>query len=422
MAQPEKQPSEQVVDKQPAPAADAVDAATKDISIESIGWLFIQKYYSSYTTDIGKLFGFYDANAAISHECLPSETTEVEGRKQKTVHVANGSDAVKAFFEAQSAEQEKNKIIVESATFQNSIDDSILIVVSGCWKAGASPLWLFVQTFVLKAKGKTVYDVVNDVLKFFDLSEDYKQTVVVKNTVEPVDTGISTPPASEPSVAESPKSEPAEEQPAKAEEEIPAEETPVPAASEEKKEAKPAVAASSPAVAAAVAATESTEAPKPAVPAQKPTWATLAAIEPKKAPKVASLATPATSTATTAPVAARKAVSPSQAAPGTFNTNSKYKKEEWFTIYIKNVEVEEDELKAALTKNFGEIKFFKRSNKTALCDFRNREDQQKALEAKEIVVRNNVILLEPRVHKTYYQKPDNKKDKKQVKKNGLKKN
>ncbi|KAM9887047.1 hypothetical protein OXX79_013875, partial [Metschnikowia pulcherrima] len=128
--------------------------------------------------------------------------------------------------------------------------------------------------------------------------------------------------------------------------------------------------------------------------------------------------------AVSAPVsAAKKTASPSQA-PAQAAPNGKFKKEEWYPIYIKNVDVEEDELKAAIIKQFGDIKYFKKTNKTALCDFKSKDDQQRALETRELVIRSNVILLEPRIHKVFNGKPDAKKDKKPFKKNnnGFKKN
>ncbi|GEQ71096.1 hypothetical protein JCM33374_g4777 [Metschnikowia sp. JCM 33374] len=461
-----------------APAAAPVQQTT-ELSIESIGWLFLQKYYGSYTADLSKLYGFYDAQAAISHENFPSESThdndtEDAGKHNtKTVHVAHGSEAVRAFYEghaaAASSSAAKNKIVVENATFQKSVADSILIVVSGSWKRGSSHLWQFVQTFVLRAKGKTVYDIANDVLKFIDLAEEYKETSIKVNVVEE-----KPAPKAEASAAPSNGEKPSEnvelsaENPEKSESvpdaapEVAAEPKPVvpeaaPKATEEPEaivDAEPSKEeivvvpeaneeAQAPKTDAASTETEETPAASeseksseqekpaapaaPAAPAVKPTWANLAAIGPKTAPKNGAVAAPIATKVAASPAAVpalvtKKAPSPAQPAPQA-TANGKYKKEEWYPIYIKNVDVEEEELKAALVKQFGEIKFFKKTNKTALCDFRSKEDQQRALETREMVIKTNVILLEPRIHKTFNNaKPDAKKDKKHLKKNGFKKN
>lgn len=429
-------------------AAAGVEKQDEVLSIESIGWLFIQKYYSSYTSDITKLFAFYDKDASLLHDEFPVSNAGADAADStgaatgtKTVNLASGTEAIKKHFAAQSLVTETNKIVVERADFQKSVNDSILIVVCGSWKRGGSQLLQFVQTFVLKAKDKTVYDVCNDLLKFLDFSEHFREQEV--RTVEANGNGVvenvenveeekveevpekveekvegEKPEEVAPEVAEA-KAENPEEKSVKVEAEtvgtaevaekvdiIETESSPEPDAEEPEKSANP----------------ESDQQPradeKPAfalAPVVKPTWANLAAIEPK-APKGT------TQPPKTPQVASKKSTPPVQPPQTAAPTNGKFKKEEWYPIYIRNIEIDDDDLKSALVKQFGDIKFYKRTNRAALCDFRNKEDQQKALEAKEIVVKNNVILLETRVHKAYNGKPDFKKDKKQVKKNGVKKN
>lgn len=366
-----------------------------ELPIDSVGWLFVQKYYSTYTADLARLYAFYDAGAALVHDSFPAE----EGKR---VHVASGTAAIQAHFAAGDAQ--KNKIVVESAHFQPSVDKSILIVVTGLWKRGTAPLWQFVQTFVLRAKEKTVYDVANDVLKFFDLSAEYPAE-------EAADEPAAEPAAEPADAVDEPVAEPAPE-PAEVVAE-PATEAAVAEAGEPETEPEAAEAEQNGAV--------EHEAEDDGVksPPAKQTWANLAAIAPQATAKTATVALPnaAKTAPAPSPVVKKSPQTTPQPAPA---KPGKYKKEEWYPIYIRGVEVEEDELKAALTKQFGDIKFFKKNDKAALCDFRNKEDQQKALEAKEIVVRDNVILLEPRLHRTF-NKPDFKKDKKPAKKNGVKK-
>lgn len=413
-------------EKAPAAPAEAAAASAKPeenqekLSIESIGWLFIQKYYSTYTTEAAKLFAFYDKEASLLHDEFPSVD-----HATTTVHLASGSDAIKKHFAAQAQADEKNKIVVEKADFQKSVNNSILIVVCGFWKKGASDLLQFVQTFVLKAKEQTVYDVSNDLLKFIDFSD--RESKVVQTEAEPSkETEAAAPEEAEPKTEVKEAAAPVEEKPVEAKAAQPAEkpaEQPakVPKPSQEQEQTQESESAEKP-----VAEKEASETKKPAssdeksgAPSQKPTWANLAAIEPQ-GPKAPASSSPTTAKPTAVP--AKKSASPAQPTQPTQPANGKFKKDEWYPIYIRNIEVEEDELKNALISTFGDIKFFKKSNKAALCDFRNKEDQQKALQAKEIVVKTNVILLEPRVHKPFNGKNDFKKEKKQVKKNGVKKN
>lgn len=432
--------------EKPGTEANAAKAPADDLSTESIGWLFIQKYYSTYTSECNKLFSFYGANASLLHDGFPKSDV-------KTVNQAVGIDAIKTFFTTQADSTEQNKVVVSRADFQRSVEGSILIVVCGSW-IRETAMWQFVQTFVLSEKAKAVYDIANDVMKVFDFSDLDEKPVAMNEVlaeaeketpvaVEPVENGTAeeeakkpedkevpaevaeaatseaavaaaitspAPPASSASPAASrTPSAPAE----KAEPEKVSKEAKAEAKPEAKLDAKP----------------EAKPAPKNS---EKPTWANLAAIEPKNPPKNTAVASTAakTATAAAAPVKKPAPVSAAAATAAAASTatqqhqnGNKFRKEEWYPIYIRNVEVTEEELTAALIKQFGDIKFFKKSNRAALCDFRRKEDQQKALEAKEIVVNGNVISLEPRVHKPFNgNKAEFKKDKKVVKKNGLKKN
>ncbi|WPK25709.1 hypothetical protein PUMCH_003034 [Australozyma saopauloensis] len=391
----------------PCNGSDSTQTKDSELSLESIGWIFVKRYYSTYATSIETLYSFYDSKASLIHDGFPTSSEDSQPQA-KTVHVATGNEAIKTHYEAQAASTEKSKIVIESANFQWSIGGSILIVVCGSWKKGSSNLWQFLQTFVLSAKGKTVFDVSNDILRFFDLSEDYQEkTVTVDHVVAP--SKVEDTPSE--STVESKVEQVTEEvKPAEVKDtevtkaEIPEAKTEVQGPTEKTEET-----------------TSTAEQEKVSSPPQTQTWANLAAIEPKISSKVASVPVSTTVVKTT-PSPAPKVASTIQSL-ATVNGNNKFKKEEWYPIYIKQVEVDDEDLKSALIKQFGDIKFFKRSNKAALCDFKNKADQQKALDAKEIVVKGNVILLEPRVHKPFNNfKPDGKKDKKPVKKNGIKKN
>lgn len=371
---------------------DPAVAEEKELAIESIGWLFIQKYYTTYTARKPKLFGFYDVHASVLHDAFPDSA--------KKVHSAVGVDAIKAYFaEVDSAGA---KIVVDRADFQWA-GGNILIVVSGSWKRGLSPLWPFVQTFVLAAKEKTVFDVSNDVLRFVDLAEAYEpQTPEHKADELNHEEQKQESPEKQEKAAEAPQTEPeTDTAPQVADAGSTGDENDGgdESVSPEAEVAEPAVSGSE-------------EDKKPGA---KPTWATLAAIEPKPSLKSAAVAPPGGIKAAVAPPAAvKKPTPPTVGAPA----GVKFKREEWHPIYIRNIEVEEDELKSALMRVFGDIKYFRKSNRTALCDFCNKADQLKALEAKEIVIGGNTISLEPRLLKAF--KPEVKKDKKQVKKNGVK--
>lgn len=77
--------------------------------------------------------------------------------------------------------------------------------------------------------------------------------------------------------------------------------------------------------------------------------------------------------------------------------NGKFKKEEWFPIYIRGIkQVDERQLKDHLSKKFGNLKFLKTNINIALCDFVTAEAQKKALDAKETTVNGIKIQLEQR--------------------------
>lgn len=123
-------------------------------------------------------------------------------------------------------------------------------------------------------------------------------------------------------------------------------------------------------------------------------WAALAASSAKSG--VAGT-TPKASVRKTTQTAAGALPSQTPAQP---NSNGKYKKEDWFPIYIRGVkDINEEVLRKHLVKEFGEIKFFRIFVNIALCDFVDGESQRRALDAKETVVDGTVIQLEVRESK-----------------------
>lgn len=103
----------------------------------------------------------------------------------------------------------------------------------------------------------------------------------------------------------------------------------------------------------------------------------------------------AAATSTSSPVAtAAVAAKPSTYGP-------KYKKDEWFPIYIRGIRdpITEELLRKHLSAKFGPIKFLKVNIFIALCDFVDYELQQRALDAKETTLSGITIQLEVRESK-----------------------
>lgn len=403
---------------------------------DAIGWLFVERYYEVYTKDIANLYKLYDKEAVVSHDQFPASAAPDAG---KVEFHARGTEAIREHFRIEAGDVPKtNRVVITGADFQFSFKESILIVVTGEWARGDSTYWQFMQTFVLTPSKEKVYDVANDILKFVDHGE-FRDLPVVKREREPLpehasekaENGkVDEKPEEKPKVVIAEKTEKTENVPEKA----PVAEKPaqngqvkeekvatVEAATE--KDAEPETdkagsGAETPASAEKTASTETpvsrAEAPEPATteasgdttPAgdnkEKPAspqpilWAALAAKEPPKATaSTASVASPAAvkSVPTPTPVV-KKAASPQQVPPP--YANGKFKKSDWFPIYVRNVEVGQEELKAALDKQFGKTKYFVKNERVVLCDFYTREAQEKALKAKEIRLGNNTIYLEPR--------------------------
>lgn len=468
------------------PASNTVQPVNGEVNSQpdSIGWLFIEKYYELYTKNINNLYVLYDKNASISHDKFPAS----EKSSSRVLYKAKGTDAIKDHFKADSNDAKKNRVVITSANFQFSVDKSILIVVFGEWSKGDSQYWPFSQTFLLTSRKETVYDVVNDILKFVDFEEYKPQVTVVKqqestpvsNTPTeneesiPVTSDVTTTEVTEPAplskyeVSEEPKSEsdtsavenqaktkvvasdPIKENKAessKAKETLESAKTPEVVETSTVKEDVKAV-ESKPVKPSSEKVTESKKSEESKKSDSKPekeskqrnsnqplSWADLAAKEPpKSAAKIATVASPGAAKVAPAPSPiVKKASPPSVPVPTIQNppqaqANGKYKKEDWYPIYIRNVEIDPEVLRQALIKEFGAIKFFKKNVKIALCDFENKEHQEAALKQKQMKIGENTVYLEPREprdsrdSKSFSGKADFKRsrsDKKQnAKKNG----
>ncbi|KAK7679565.1 hypothetical protein QCA50_017468 [Cerrena zonata] len=453
------------------PATSTPPAESSSVLPESIGWLFIERYYEVYTKSINNLFKLYDKNASISHDKFPNS----ESPEQKVLYQAKGTEAIKSHFQGvESSPEVQNRIVITSADFQLSFEKNILIVVFGEWAKGDSPYYQFSQTFLLSPSKEKVYDVGNDVLKYIEVGK-YDESKINQTYVESVkpesekpvaeatpvsngskqakqeskdtETEVKSVPAEKSEKAgkaepkaepKAEKSEPKSEKSEKSEPKVEPKAEPKTEPKDESSEAK-----DEEPVEPRDKSSDVNDLDKDADTTEfKPSdegdftkesakysaplsWAALAAKEPPKSStgQTATVASPGAAKAAPAPAPIVKKSTPPQKvspAPSTNPTarttpNGKYKKEDWYPIYVRDVEVDDEELKDALAKNFGQLKFFRRNNRVALIDFKTKQDQEAALKAKTLKIGENVISLEPREHRNNNSKPDFKRgrDKKQ---------
>lgn len=345
----------------------------------SIGWYFIQSYYEHYNSSIETLYKFYTSSGYISHGELGNN---------KVLHQAHGTESIKKLFDKLNTENAKSKIIVLDANIQLTLNDAILIVVSGEWSKNGSKYYQFNQTFVLAPGVKeSTFDIANDVLKFIDY--DYKHDILKQETetieLEAKKEETDNTNASEIKQATGTKT-PAEDVKAASD----AETEPVP-------EVRP----------KAVESTDDSQETEPKEPESTEvttppqngniSWAAVATTAKDKTSKSPIISKPVPKKTTPTPT--------SNVLP-----NIRYKKEDWFPIYVRGCEgIAEKVLKDHLSKQFGEIKFFKLSGNIALCDFLEYEGQRKALDTKKTIVEGNTISLEIREAKA--DKRDNRKEK-----------
>ncbi|KAK6457741.1 uncharacterized protein RJT20DRAFT_26090 [Scheffersomyces xylosifermentans] len=390
----------------PAPVQDA--AVLSDERASSIGWYFIVSYYDFYNTNIDNIHKIYHQHAAISHDAFPEgpleTSTDSDKDTTKTIHKAQGTEAIKARFKIEADQKTANRIVVTSAAFEVSLNKNILIVVFGEWSKNDSPYHQFTQTFVLTpGKKENTFDVANDILKFIDFGEFKSTTKTVEKSIKveekttevPVSASVSN--GDVPAVTKDVSSAPAEEIVSPTPEDAAPQEPEADVAEEEEtvEDDDEGAKEFSPADSEDFKKDSEDESPSKA-PAQPLSWAALAS---QAAPvKTKPVPSPGLGKPTPSPV---KKAATAAAAAAAATAGGKFKKEEWFPIYIRGVRsLDEKALREHISKNFGELKFFKTSSNIALCDFVTVDAQQKALESRETVIDGITIQLEPRESKT----------------------
>ncbi len=410
----------------------------------SIGWYFIESYYDFYNSHIDAIYKLYHPNAALSHAQFPMVPSAGSTRDRAKLYRATGVEAIRARFANDDGLQKKdNRIVVTSADIQICLANKILIVVTGEWSKGGSPFYAFLQTFLLSpGRKENILDLANDILRFPGV-----QVYTREPQPDPKEVETETTAKAEVELEEAKKAEESEqEQPAESAAAAAATTT-APAAAAATAPAgatttapagatttAPAgatatapAAATSTAPAAATATTPAAAAPEAKdVPPEgaegevadaaadiartsgpKLLWAAnLAATTAKKPTARSGLVvlvdeskdtheSSAAATSTSSPVAtAAVAAKPSTYGP-------KYKKDEWFPIYIRGIRdpITEELLRKHLSAKFGPIKFLKVNIFIALCDFVDYELQQRALDAKETTLSGITIQLEVRESK-----------------------
>lgn len=387
----------------------------------SIGWYFIESYYELYNKNIESLYKLYNLEASITHSESPSQKNQVTCQ-------AKGTESVKSLFNDLKSNQTKNKIIITNADIQICLGDNILIVVSGEWSKNGGDYYQFIQSFVLcPGINETTFDIANDVLKF--INHEFNHDLIVEtpklngkangHVSEQQQQQQQQPTADgkpEEQKEKLPNKSSESEKPVKNEnikettpvkEETPAE-TPEPKSSDdepvksketgsEKDSIPPQESVSSPQQ--EELSTESSSGPI--------SWAALAATARQKSPTTKPATISGTSPSQVNASTTSKTTSPSVAnnkKPATqvpvALPNGKYKKEDWFPIYIRGCEeLNEKVLKEHLVKQFGDIKFFRQNTNIALCDFFESEGQKKALETGKTTVSGITVSLEVRESK-----------------------
>lgn len=437
-----------------SPAASVGPAALLEKRASSIGWYFIELYYGFFNEGIDNIHKLYHPQASVSHLSFPSDNSE------KVLHQAVGIDAIRKRFT--KIDPAVNRIVISSADIQVCLQDKILIVVYGEWSRDNGPFWQFSQTFLLcPGKRETILDLANDVLRFVDYNlfstgkeEDVAKTEKTEKTegekpeTEKVDKTGEKPTLTAEKSADKSTSETRSDSDKPAAEKSRTEPEPTAESALEQADSVPSGSTGDAETAPSSVEPETTqqesgkgeanndadhsaEPEQTAAPEEKGplTWAALAATAKETRAQAAKPAPRKVSTpsAVSSPPASGSAAA-SAAGNGALSGNGKYKKEDWFPIYIRGVkDVEENSLRDHLTKNFGPIKFLKSNMNIALCDFQDAESQRRALNAKETTVDGIAILLEVRelkanvkAFKAQKEKTDFKKkvDKKAPKKKG----
>lgn len=403
----------------------------------TIGWFFIHSYYDFYNNKIENIHKIYNKLASISHSKFPTAKASQETNE---IYKAKGIEAIKLRFKNDDVlDKNANRIVITNAAFEVSLDKNLLIVVFGEWSKNNSQYYQFTQTFLLTpAPGANDerFDVANDILRFNEVDniiksvEESKEETnhinqVKETNAEKAETGEKIENTEKVEVAEKTSdSQPKLEQPEAKPEATNTDE------SEEKSDKTSESKPSEPKVSESKSEpiTEPVEDKSESVPLKKSTQEVAEPTETKSSEKsptptnsspsttTSSTTTPAAplswaalasqaaakSTKPTPPVAPTPSVTkPQPVKKSSAPTTNKFKKEEWFPIYIRGVKtINEKRLRDVLSKSFGELKFFRTNLDIALVDFVTQEAQQDALNAKEIKIDGITISLEPRGSKT----------------------
>ncbi|KAG0016929.1 hypothetical protein BGZ81_010984 [Podila clonocystis] len=404
-----------------APAANAAPTNDDAKVAQEVGMMFAHEYYTFLNKEPSRLHCFYNKNSTLSH-----------GLQGENVDVTHGQQAIHS--KILDLDFEDCKVLVSNVDCQRSLDGSIIIQVLGELSNRGGPAQKFAQTFFLAVQPKGFY-VLNDIFRYLkdDIDEYYEEAeeeqehiqeaqeaqeaqeperqepepeVVVAVAAEPV----AAEAAIEEAVIE--KVEPVEEE----KEKIPALETKKSEKktdrksdkkSDKKSEKKDSRKEAEPekkeevVVETAPAPVESTPAPETSVQPPKPaapkTWANLAASNPTQWGSHVSAAKATSVNVLPTPTPAPKST-PAQA-PKPVSTHRPNGREEYHSIYIKNVteKMTLDQLREAFTQ-FGTVKHLEltRGKTCAFLDFSTPEAMHAALKQNTVRVGSETVLAEER--------------------------
>eukprot|EP00007_Cunea_sp_BSH-02190019_P000290 CAMPEP_0174231072 /NCGR_PEP_ID=MMETSP0417-20130205/1690_1 /TAXON_ID=242541 /ORGANISM="Mayorella sp, Strain BSH-02190019" /LENGTH=492 /DNA_ID=CAMNT_0015308883 /DNA_START=187 /DNA_END=1665 /DNA_ORIENTATION=- len=141
-------------------------------SAEVVGQSFVRNYYTALNADPGSVHLFYEDDAVYS-----------QGWEGETVTAPIvGKEAIRTHF----AENGAGEVSVLSVVVaQPSVDDAVLVVVSGMWRARGSEqaAQRFVETFYLVCRGPQQFVLRNDILQV--LADQVPEPTTVKSATQP---------------------------------------------------------------------------------------------------------------------------------------------------------------------------------------------------------------------------------------------
>lgn len=141
-------------------------------SAEVVGQSFVRNYYTALNADPGSVHLFYE------YDAVYSQGWEGEAVTAPIV----GKEAIRSHF----AENGAGEVSVLSVVVaQPSVDDAVLVVVSGMWRARGSEqaAQRFVETFYLVCRGPQQFVLRNDILQV--LADQVPEPTTVKSATQP---------------------------------------------------------------------------------------------------------------------------------------------------------------------------------------------------------------------------------------------